>query len=71
MVAFAVGGIPPMAGEAGLLLPPGDAGAMRAALLRLLGDESLAGDLAAAALARGKTLPGDADAVEAALKNYA
>lgn len=71
VVAFAVGGVPPMVGEAGLLLPPADAGALRSALLRLLGDERLAGDLSAAARARGAALPGDDDAVEAALKSYA
>ncbi|GAB1823147.1 glycosyltransferase family 4 protein [Herbidospora sp. RD11066] len=71
VVAFAVGGIPPMIGEAGLLLPPVDAGAMRSALLRLLADEGLLGDLAAASLARGNALPGDEEAVEAVLKFYA
>ncbi len=70
VVAFAVGGIPPMIGAAGLLVPPGDAGAMRSALLRLLADESLLSDLADAALERGRALPGEDDAVEAALKNY-
>ncbi|WP_062437819.1 glycosyltransferase family 4 protein [Herbidospora daliensis] len=70
VVGFAVGGVPPMVGDAGLLAPPGDAEGLRSALLRLLGDDGLAGELRAAASARGKTLPDEADAVEAALKNY-
>ncbi|GLX96832.1 glycosyltransferase family 4 protein [Herbidospora sp. NBRC 101105] len=70
VVGFAVGGVPPMTGDAGLLVTPGDAGELRSALLRLLADDALVDGLRAAALARGRALPGEADAVEAALKNY-
>ncbi|TKK84113.1 glycosyltransferase family 4 protein [Herbidospora galbida] len=70
VVGFAVGGVPSMVGEAGLLVPSGDDGRLRAELVRLLLDAKLAEDLSAAALARGRALPDEADAVEAALKNY-
>ncbi|WP_062348517.1 glycosyltransferase family 4 protein [Herbidospora yilanensis] len=70
VVGFAVGGVPLMTGDAGLLVAPGDPAELRSALLRLLGDARLAGELRTAASARGRALPDEADAVEAALKNY-
>jgi len=51
VVATPVGGVPDLvrAGENGLLVPPGDASALRAALLQLRGDPGLAAALAAGA----------------------
>jgi glycosyltransferase involved in cell wall biosynthesis len=71
VVATRVGGIPELTGdEAALLVPPGDADALAAAVLAVLGDVALAGRLAAAAQARGAGLPSAADAVDAALTVY-
>jgi len=54
IVASAVGGIPEMIadGESGLLVPPDDAGALGAALVRLLDDPGRRGRLGAAAYTR-------------------
>ncbi|MFB9677066.1 glycosyltransferase family 4 protein [Streptosporangium vulgare] len=71
VVATAVGGIPAMVGEAGLLVPYGDIGAMRDAVARVLADEGLAGELAGAAARRGRGLPGEPEALEAVLAVYA
>ncbi|GII87642.1 glycosyl transferase [Sphaerisporangium siamense] len=68
VVATAVGGVPGMVGEAGLLVPPGDAGALRDAVRRLLAEPGLAARLAAAAPRR--PLPGPEDAVRAVLDAY-
>ncbi|MER5644257.1 glycosyltransferase family 4 protein [Streptosporangium sp. NPDC002524] len=71
VVATAVGGIPAMVGEAGLLVPYGDIGAMRDAVARVLADDGLAGELAEAAARRGRGLPGEPEALEAVLAVYA
>jgi glycosyltransferase involved in cell wall biosynthesis len=49
VVASAVGGVPELVrdGETGLLVPPGDAAALGAALARLVADPALAGRLGA------------------------
>ena len=63
VVATAVGGLRDLVvdGETGLLVPPGDAAALRAALNRLLGDRELRRRLGAAALQRARrTLAWDA-----------
>ncbi|MEU8384914.1 glycosyltransferase [Streptosporangium sp. NPDC048865] len=70
VVATAVGGIPAMVGEAGLLVPYGDVAAMRDAVARVLADEGLAGELAGAAARRGLGLPGEREALEAVLAVY-
>jgi glycosyltransferase involved in cell wall biosynthesis len=71
VVAARVGGIPSLTGEdAALLVPPGDASALAAAVRAVLTDPALAGRLAAAARARGAALPTEADAVTAALAAY-
>ena len=71
VVATAVGGVPAMVGEAGLLVPYGDVAAMRDAVARVLADDDLAGELAGAAARRGRELPGEPEALEAVLAVYA
>ncbi|MEU4831705.1 glycosyltransferase family 4 protein [Streptosporangium sp. NPDC023615] len=71
VVATAVGGIPAMTGEAGLLVPYGDVAAMRDAVTELLADDGRARELADAAARRGRALPGEAEALTAVLAAYA
>jgi glycosyltransferase involved in cell wall biosynthesis len=72
VVASAVGGIPEITGEdAALLVPPGDAAALSAAVRSVLTDPALAARLRAAAVRRAATLPTEADAATAALSAYA
>jgi len=71
LVATRVGGIPELTGEDGaLLVPPGDAERLAAAVLTVLGDPALAGKLGAAAQVRAAALPSEAAAVDAALALY-
>ncbi|WP_214107341.1 glycosyltransferase [Acrocarpospora catenulata] len=70
IVATQVGGIPGMVGEAALLVPPGDAAALRDAVARVLADPELAGRLGEAARERARTLPDEEDAVQAVLTAY-
>ena len=70
IVATAVGGIPDMVGDAALLVPAGDAAALRDAVRRLLGEPGLAARLAEAAAKRGADLPGEREAVAAVLRAY-
>jgi len=72
VVATRVGGVPGLTGEdAALLVPPGDARALAAAVRLVLTDTALAARLRAAAAVRAATLPSEADAVTAALDGYA
>jgi glycosyltransferase involved in cell wall biosynthesis len=72
IVATRVGGVPDLVGDdAAVLVPPGDAQALAAAVRTVLADVSLAGRLRAAAAGRGATLPTAAAAVAAALAAYA
>jgi glycosyltransferase involved in cell wall biosynthesis len=72
VVAARVGGIPALTGEdAALLVPPGDAPALAAAVRSVLTDPALAARLRAAAVQRAAALPSEADAVTAALSAYA
>ena len=72
IVATRVGGIPDLAGDnAALLVAPGDAAALAAAVRSVLTDVSLAGRLRAAAARRGAALPSADAAVAAALAAYA
>lgn len=48
VVASAVGGLPEVVGDAGVLVPPGDVGALRAALSALVADRPRCAQLAAA-----------------------
>lgn len=54
VVATAVGGVTAAAGDAALLVPPRDAGAMAAAVERLAGDRDLATSLASSGLERAR-----------------
>jgi glycosyltransferase involved in cell wall biosynthesis len=66
LVATAVGGIPELVGEAAVLVPYGDAGALAAAVERLLDDAVAAKRLAGLGQRRAATWP-DEDAVAADL----
>jgi glycosyltransferase involved in cell wall biosynthesis len=57
LVATRVGGIPELVGDAAVLVPPGDAGALRAALERVLADRPLREWLRTAGRARAATWP--------------
>ncbi len=71
LVATRVGGIPDLTGEDGaLLVPPGDAEGLAAAVLRVLDDPERSAKLSAAALARAAALPDETTAVDAALALY-
>lgn len=71
IVATRVGGIPDITGEDGaLLVPPGDAALLAAAVLSVLDDQGRAARLSAAALARSRALPSESDAVTAAVSAY-
>ncbi len=71
IVATRVGGTPVLTGEdAAVLVPPGDARRLADAVRAVLTDEVLAARLRKAAAARGHTLPGEDDAVTAALAEY-
>lgn len=71
VIATAVGGIPPMVGEGGLLVPYGDVAALREAVERVLADDELVRTLAGAAARRGAGLPGREEALEAVAAVYA
>jgi glycosyltransferase involved in cell wall biosynthesis len=71
IVATRVGGTPDLVGEdAAVLVPPGDPERLASAVLAVLTDRALAARLCAAAAARARGLPGEADAVAAALAEY-
>jgi glycosyltransferase involved in cell wall biosynthesis len=71
IVATRTGGIPDLTGEdAVILVPPGDARALAAALLRVLTEPALAKHLSAAAAERARSLPDEEAAVEAVLADY-
>ena len=71
VVATRAGGIPGLAGDAALLVPPGDVPALAAAVRSVLTDPLLAVALRVAAASRAAVLPSPADAVDAALTAYA
>ncbi len=72
IVATRVGGIPDLVGDdAAVLVRPGDAQALAAAVRAVLADPPLAARLRAAAAVRGAALPTAADAIAAALAAYA
>jgi len=71
VVATRAGGIPGLAGDAALLVPPGDAPALAAAVRSVLTDPLLGAALRVAAASRAALLPSPAGAVDAALTAYA
>jgi glycosyltransferase involved in cell wall biosynthesis len=72
VVATRVGAIRALTGEdAAVLVPPGDARALAAAVRSVLTDPALAAGLRTAAAARAAALPTESDAVTAALSAYA
>ncbi|HUA27567.1 MAG TPA: glycosyltransferase [Streptosporangiaceae bacterium] len=72
LVASRVGGIPALTGQDGaLLVPPGAAGQLAAALRSVLDDPALSGRLAASAAARAAALPSASDAIDAVAALYA
>jgi glycosyltransferase involved in cell wall biosynthesis len=71
VVATRVGGTPALTGEdAALLVPPGDVQRLAGAVRAVLTDPALAARLRQAAADRSRTLPGEDDAVTAALAEY-
>jgi glycosyltransferase involved in cell wall biosynthesis len=71
IVATRVGGTPVLTGEdAALLVPAGDPGRLADAVRSVLTDPALAARLRKAAVDRGNALPGEDDAVAAAVAEY-
>ena len=71
IVATRVGGAPALVGEdAAVLVPPGDPERLANAVRAVLTDPALGARLRAAAANRAQGLPGEADAVAAALAEY-
>jgi glycosyltransferase involved in cell wall biosynthesis len=54
VVAAEAGAVPEVVGDAGILVPPGDAGSLAEALAALAGDRELAADYRARGLRRAK-----------------
>jgi len=73
VVATAVGGVPAGVGEAALLIPPGDADAAVAALIRLANDPALRARLVAAGheQAKGQTIEAQTERLVAFLERHA
>jgi glycosyltransferase involved in cell wall biosynthesis len=71
VVATRVGGIPDLTGAGALLVPPGDAAALAAAVTTVLDQPALAARLGRAASARATTFPSAADALAKTLAQYA
>jgi len=64
LIATAVGGLPELVGDGARLVPPGDAGALRAAIDELADDPAARAALAARAAARAAQWPGEGDTVD-------
>ncbi|PZG09671.1 glycosyltransferase family 4 protein [Nonomuraea aridisoli] len=69
-IASDVGGIPEILADAGILVPYGDVEGFRTAVRALLADVATAERLAAAAVRRGREMPGGDDVVESVLAVY-
>jgi glycosyltransferase involved in cell wall biosynthesis len=70
VIATSVGGIPEIVGDAGILVPYGDVEGLRGAVRTLLEKPGAAETLAAAAVRRGREMPGGDAAVESVLRVY-
>ncbi|WP_327580811.1 glycosyltransferase [Nonomuraea sp. NBC_00507] len=70
VIATAVGGIPEIVGDAGILVPYGDVQGLRGAVRTLLEEPGAAETLAAAAARRGREMPGGDAAVASVLEAY-
>ncbi|WP_328818624.1 glycosyltransferase family 4 protein [Nonomuraea cypriaca] len=70
VIGTAVGGIPEIVGDAGVLVPYGDVQGLRGAVRTLLEEPGPAERMAAAAARRGRELPGGDEAVESVLTIY-
>ncbi|MET9469392.1 glycosyltransferase family 4 protein [Streptomyces sp. NPDC006544] len=70
LVATAVGGLPELVGEAGVLVPYGDAAALAAAVSDLLTDPARRARLAEAGRAQARTWPSEDDTVAQVLSVY-
>jgi glycosyltransferase involved in cell wall biosynthesis len=71
LVASRAGGIPDLTGQdAALLIPPGDPGALSAAVASVLDDPVLAKRLSETALQRSRSLPTEQNALDAAMAVY-
>ncbi|WP_329465951.1 glycosyltransferase family 4 protein [Streptomyces sp. NBC_01431] len=70
LVATAVGGVPELVGEAAVLVPYGDAGALADAALRLLADPQARRELAEAGRAQAETWPTEDETVAQVLAVY-
>jgi glycosyltransferase involved in cell wall biosynthesis len=71
VVATAVGGLPDLLDGTGVLVPPGNAPALAAAVARLLADPAEAARLGAAGRARFAALPGEDDVLADWAQTYA
>lgn len=70
VIASGVGGIPWLVGDAGMLVPYGDAEGLRSALRKVLDEPRVARTLSEAATLRGRELPDGDDAMESVLGVY-
>jgi len=70
VVATAVGGIPALVGDAGLLVPQGDGRALRDAVREVIAEPEAQARWAAVSARRGAELPRDEDAVRSVLDVY-
>lgn len=71
LVATAVGGVPDVVGDAALLVPAGDVGAVERAVARLLDEPATRADYARRGPERASTWPSERDALEGIRQLYA
>ena len=70
VIATAVGGVPGLVGDAGLLVPPGEPSALRDAMESMTVDEALRTRLSQASLERARQLPTVTDMIDQLLDIY-